>query len=65
MTRQLTIDGIILQVSSSGRVLLQLQDDKVVATRELQNDEHVASLLTFLEIAEGHGFLVKSIESKL
>lgn len=65
MAKQLTINGTTLQVSSDCRVLLQLRDDKVVSVRELHDDEHVSSLLAFLEIAEKHGFLVKSIESKL
>lgn len=65
MANQITINGLTVDVSPNGRVILQLRDNKIYTARAVHSDEHVASLLTFLEIAETNGFLVTCIESKL
>ncbi|WP_208952305.1 hypothetical protein [Rahnella sp. ChDrAdgB13] len=42
----------------TGRVLVSLIKGEVQCDRRLRDDEHVSSLLTFLELAETAGFQV-------
>lgn len=61
----IVINGVEVHFSPESRVLLHVSDDRVISARELRKEELIASLATFLEIAERAGFLVTYSENKL
>lgn len=61
------INGIVFalpDLPANGRVLLHIAGSALLSASVLKQDEHVASMLTFLEIAEKSGYDIKPPQIK-
>lgn len=58
------LNDIAIQVSPdfTGRICLYMENGKLKANRPVREDEHIASLLTFIELAQAAGYQVEAKE---
>lgn len=52
------IDALYSEESESTRILISLRENEVPSVRVLEENEHVATLLAFMEIATLAGYLI-------
>ncbi|MBU9866795.1 hypothetical protein [Rahnella aceris] len=68
MINHILINGITFvlpELPANGRVLLHLANSALLSASTLKQDEHVATMLTFLEIAEKSGYDIKAPPIKI